>query len=352
MSRKASDVTLGVTALITFWSASTQTSLAGVPCDPLFVGGAGFAVGDEPLGITSLDFDLDGDQDLVTANASARTISLLENNGSGLFLNIADIDVGQRVIDITSADLDGNGAADLAAPAGDAIVLLFNDGAGDFSETTLLKTAGAVSITSADFDGNAHADLATANYEEQSATVFFGDGTGSFPDTTTVASPAFPSDIAAGHLNDDILMDLVVCNTNSDDVSIVLNEGVRVFAPRKTFRTGASPRDAAIADFDHDALADVAVANFFENNITVLKSLGGGEFSLPMPVASARITNPVTLKAADFNGDQPRLRRRYAGARGLQSGRRSRHVRPPLRPQHSVQWRAPPPALWRWVADP
>lgn len=68
------------------------------------------------------------------------------------------------------------------------------------------------SIVGADFNNDGKADYATASYNMNSVSVFFGNGLGSFGSATTLAVGYRPSAIISGDFNGDGNVDLVTAN--------------------------------------------------------------------------------------------------------------------------------------------
>lgn len=98
-----------------------------------FQAGVLTAVNSQPSAIVAADFDNDGDLDIATSGA---TDTVLLNNGTGGFTAsgpIANTGFFQSPNDIAAADLDGDGDIDLALVAfSGQITLLENNGAGVF----------------------------------------------------------------------------------------------------------------------------------------------------------------------------------------------------------------------------
>src|SRR5206468_5105903 len=84
------------------------------------------------------DFNGDGAIDLVTANETANTISLLLGNGDGTFLPATNLTVGTGPTTLAVGDLNGDGFADLVAAnygaaTGTTITVLPGKGDGTFA---------------------------------------------------------------------------------------------------------------------------------------------------------------------------------------------------------------------------
>src|SRR5262249_52812327 len=70
-----------------------------------------------PLGITTVDANCDGKDDLVVANQATNTVSVLRSNGDGTFAisqTLPDSQVGQGPIAVAAADFNRDGVTDFA----------------------------------------------------------------------------------------------------------------------------------------------------------------------------------------------------------------------------------------------
>jgi hypothetical protein len=92
-------------------------------------------VGYEPVAMTSTDLDGDGDRDLVSANTSEHTVSVVRNQGALTFAPQVVYAVGSYPTSVTTADVDHDGDADLAVTNSGSTTLsvLFNQGDGTFA---------------------------------------------------------------------------------------------------------------------------------------------------------------------------------------------------------------------------
>ena len=85
----------------------------------------------------------------------------------------------------------------------------------------------------ADLNGDGKPDLATANVDDNTASVFLNRGDGGFEPRRDYLAGAGPRWVAIGDLNNDGRPDLVTANTGSLRVSVLLNKGDGNFrAPR------------------------------------------------------------------------------------------------------------------------
>ncbi len=157
------------------------------------------AVGADPWAVAVGDFNGDGKLDLVTANANSDTLSILLGNGTGNFTLTSSLPEGHGPAGIAVGDFNEDGKLDLAVSNCDSntVSVRLGDGAGNFTPASS-SAVGAfpTSVAAGDFNGDGKLDLAvgdgkldlvTANADDNTLSIFLGDGTGNF---TLASSPA------------------------------------------------------------------------------------------------------------------------------------------------------------------
>lgn len=152
-----------------------------------------------------------------------------------------------------------------------------------------------------DLNGDGHNDISSANYGNNTVSVYYGDGTGGFPTAGFYATGAGPYMVITPDLNHDGKPDLVTANFTAGTVSVRL-DSAGVFKSTKTdFPAGANPASVAVGHFNNDAHNDLVVADWGGNAVAVLYGDGAGGVatttSYPMGA------NPNWVATADFNGD-------------------------------------------------
>lgn len=87
-----------------------------------------YAVGMNPYSVVAADINGDGKLDLICANAGDNTLTVLTNNGSGVFGSNATLNVGSGPRCVVAADVNGDGKLDLiCANSGDnTLTVLMN----------------------------------------------------------------------------------------------------------------------------------------------------------------------------------------------------------------------------------
>jgi hypothetical protein len=142
--------------------------------------------------------DFNGDQRLDMAVMNENGLTVLLNQGNGAFLAVPVpglADVGEGPASLVAGDFNGDGKLDLAVatPAGDrpgggCIVVLLGQGDGSFQQAFDIHVHGHPSaLVAGDFNGDGKLDLAVAN--DESVTILFGNGDGSFVSGPNLSLP-------------------------------------------------------------------------------------------------------------------------------------------------------------------
>lgn len=138
----------------------TQTSAGGFTALP--PAAALQSVFAEPgHGVWSLDYDADGDLDLLIARDGAAP-QLLRNNSDGGFTAVAALAAFPEARDVGVADFDGDGDGDIALLGATGRVLIsWNDRAGAFTAPEPIAESPAVALSYGDIFGTGEMDVIT-----------------------------------------------------------------------------------------------------------------------------------------------------------------------------------------------
>jgi hypothetical protein len=246
--------------------------------------------------------DLDGDNmpDLATTLEHAGTIGVYLNGNSTSFVGPPTYKAAASYL--SRADFNNDGALDVVASGGGSTVtVMLGAGDGNFVVSSLAVSAGVTCARASDITGDGNQDLLVGDGSTGQVTLRAGNGRGGFSaPSATLTAEAGVIDMALADLDGDGALDLVTVNSVANSLSVLLGRGTS-FAPATRYTGLASPTGVAIADFDTDGYPDVAVTN--TAGATVSLFLGAGDGSLARAADAPVGQDPYFLSAGDFNGD-------------------------------------------------
>jgi len=285
------------------------TFTAGAPI-PLISGLAPFV---QPTQIATADFNGDGHPDLLSVNYGydpngvPSNLTILINNGSGGFsigsvIPVPTIDSGELA---AVGDFNGDGYPDVAMTdrTNGRVLILFNDGHGNFSTTNSLSVPDGnlpEEIVAADFNGDGALDLAVSHTVPSAGlSILLNDGHGHFTpgSVTQILSPSY---LATGDFNGDGIPDLVALpNDDSHQVVVLFGDGKGGLITGQRLDVGQVLM-IAVADVNGDGHADLMIPNANAGTVEIFLGDGKGGFANPNPVP---VSGPNWVASADFNGD-------------------------------------------------
>ena len=271
--------------------------------DGTFAAKVDYATGMHPFSVAVGDFNNDGKPDLATANFSSNTVSVLINNGSGTFAAKVDYVTGAGPFAVAVGDFNLDGKLDLAATnrSSGTVSVFLNNGAGTFAAKVDYATGGAPQgLAVGDFNLDGKPDLAVANFNDSTVSVLINNGSGTFAAKVDYPTGGFPNSVAVGDFNLDGRPDLVVAN-NGSTVSVLINNGNGTFAAKVDYDTDTTPNSVAVGDFNLDGKPDLVTSNANANNASVLINNGDGTFAAKVDFGPG--SAPASVAVGDFNTD-------------------------------------------------
>jgi hypothetical protein len=283
-------------------------------------------VGASPRGVALGDLNGDGRLDIVVANFDSSSVSVLLNatargDSSFTFDDQGEFTTGDGPTAVALGDIDGDGRLDIvvANRTTETISVLLNQTAlradtAEFADHVEFGTGtDPMAVAVGDVTGDGLADVAFANAGSNNVSVLVntsGAGAVSFATRRNFATAADPRAVAIGDVTGDGRADLVVANTGADTVSVHRNttpvgDGTARFATRQEFDVGPTPLSVVVRDFDRDGVLDIITANSGNGSVTVLRNDSSAGTTSPSFTAqqfSARL-GAAAVAVGDVNGD-------------------------------------------------
>lgn len=268
---------------------------------------ADYEAGDGPHGACIADLDDDGDLDIVSADYYADKVSILMNNGEGVFTKEDDYQTGDGPRSLFLGDVDGDDDIDIVTANyhGDSISVLKNQGSGTFAQKSDYDVGeGPYSVFLSDIgeDGNGDLDVITADDQSDKVSVLKNQGNGVFGDLKTYKVGSRPKGVFSDDLNDDGYNDIVTANWADYSISVLMNKKDGTFEKDVNYDTGDAPRSIFLADLDGNDIPDIATANQYSSSISILMNNGDGTFGSKTDYDVG--TNPISVFLGDIDGDE------------------------------------------------
>jgi hypothetical protein len=281
--------------------------------------------GENLMSIVTGDFNNDGDADLATVNSSSDDLTILLNDGGGVFTIASQLETGFVPEKLASADFDNDDDLDLAAttydatqsglPEGDPAVQIFlNDGTGDFVLDTVVRSSYTriADFTVADFDNDGDVDIVAGSGNGVGIySVITNDGNGAFEASEVTLytedagnAPEFYEITSSDIDNDDDIDVIATINGQLVSLIILVNDGDGSFEIGQTFYS-SNPGPLAVSDFDDDGDVDIVTPNYnYEGNWIHFLTNDGSGFLTPLEdTINVPNLSVTSLNSADLNND-------------------------------------------------
>lgn len=223
------------------------------------------------------------------------------------FADAVSYPAGAGLKQVVVADLNGDGALDLAVTGSEAstVTVLFNQGNGVFSGGVLYATSsegGSSDLAAGDLNNDGAIDLviSPAIHDGKLVSVLLNDGHGAFAPGVLYAAGLHLAAVALGDLDGDGRLDIAAANEEGDNLSVLVNLGDGTFAPPVIHGPMAAPHTIAMADLDLDGRLDLVSTSAVSSGISFFRNTGGGTFASPIRFPGF---GNGEVEVGDVNGD-------------------------------------------------
>jgi hypothetical protein len=259
-----------------------------------------FATPSEAKGVCFVDMDNDGVLDLLY---SARGSGYKDDLKRGIlyirrgldkwkFGPAIESDAGRSAYYVETADLNNDGFMDVMVPNehDETVNYYINPGKDIFTYKTLpprqvraspipnVRSHAINDVRAADLNGDGNQDLVTANLGTSTASIFLGNGDGTFQKDTQLSPGKNGAFLGVGDFDNDGDIDFVITHWTENFATVFLNNGDATFAPHKDYKTGVRNYGVDTADLNGDGHLDIVTANYIGLSTSVLIGVGNGTF--------------------------------------------------------------------------
>ncbi len=262
---------------------------------------------DETTALAAGRVNLDGTIDLVVGNYGGGVVVYLNEGGyawasSGVVVGAADANIQS----VRLSDVDGDSNLDIVAVTSEAAdasgKVFFNNGVGQYpSSSTWGQGNGRGKIEMGDMDADGDLDIVFARWGEPGL-VCLNDGLGQFGEIREFGTASDSSnDLSLGDIDGDGDLDAVVAHSNHSD-RVYLNAGDGTLAEYGTLGDAETPTECLrLGDFDGDGDLDV-VCGYFQRQSRIYFNDGSGQFTEGSPFGP-EFEHTTSLECGDLDGD-------------------------------------------------
>ncbi len=251
--------------------------------------------------------------DILSANVSTASGTVIFNNGDGTFTRQPDLNVGGLPVAVEAADLNEDGNIDLVYINGGrsgehALSFLFGNPDGTFRARTAFslgfESSNGVAI--GDFNNDHHWDILVPNwFPGGQVEILTGDGHGNFTAGSPWPVQGRANNVASGDFNHDGKLDGVVCNWDNGKVTILYGDGNGGFSRDQQLDAGGNPQSVEVSDLDKDGDDDLVFSHGSSQFLTVyFNHNNDGTFERQdIPAIVQGPGGPSFVRLGDFNND-------------------------------------------------
>ena len=251
------------------------------------------------------DIDADGYIDIACTRSTGH-MTVFMGDGTGNFLEDARyfIGGGSWTPELCSIDFDLDGDDDLIASSSYLMITaMVNIGDGTFRSPSYYSSSSTL-IYPSDLDNDGNVDLVSISGPNRRIEIFLGNGDGTIEHLVDYETGYKATSAVIDDYDDDGIVDIAVVNRYLHIVSIFLGNGDGTFQSKTDFPAGGDPVQACAADLDGDEISDLAISDGLMRRVSILIGNGDGSFQTPVyyPTTSG-IKHPYGICTSDFDLD-------------------------------------------------
>lgn len=235
-------------------------------------------VGTNPKALALGDINGDQNLDAVVANQGGSSISVLLGDGLGGFSSTSTIllSASPTSIALSNVDQDLGQTLDIvtANPSGSTVSVLLGNGDGTFNPAIDFPAGNTPqSLAVGDIDGILGPDIVVANQVNgfNNVSLLLNNGNGTFGSRIAYQAGFLPTFVALGDVDGNGSLDAVIANRQGANISVLLNFA-GVFQSPINYTVGQSPIALALGSLGGRGL-DLVVVNLTSNTATVLLNI-------------------------------------------------------------------------------
>jgi hypothetical protein len=208
--------------------------------------------------------NLQGYNDIVTANYNTGTITLLNGTSSNKWESEYTLDAGAGASSVYVGDANNDGYNDIvtADRTANTITIYNGTSTGWEAKTTLSVGNGPRSVFVGDANNDGFNDILTANY----GTLYNGSSSG-WEAASTFDVGNGPYSVFVGDANNDGYNDIVTGNYDAGSVTLYNGTPSNIWESQSTFNAGAGAESVFIADANNDGYYDIVTADEIDDTI-------------------------------------------------------------------------------------
>jgi hypothetical protein len=250
--------------------------------------------------MSSYDFDLDGANDIIVACPYSDSIVIMFNDGIGNFtLNYYTRYSGNSIL---CGLVDNDTLPDLITLSADGISFIKNLGQRTLGDNlTIYSLSGTISLTAIkDMNQDYFNDILYTNTYPEFWGMLKNNGNLNFTNEI-IQSGSSTTLPAVGFLNSDSLPDIVLSYSAFDRSSVYLNNGNFNFTEVVLEETFVG--EAFVMNLDNQGTEDFVFVNYYTNTIPLYKYIGDNQFELQSNFYAPGAYTIASFLVDDFNQD-------------------------------------------------